>query len=217
MAISFEKGKKKTREKEDFQKLQDNFHLAAENLKEDDSEENFHAFLNAMSDMAGHILSRPGADGIMKREEEERKRFYERYRDVFSIVPISDIGKIQHYTKAMLRLVPDIFYGDWKTRFDSYMDFQYIHLNEFDAVHSKMLKRNVEPDYPFQFKLMELNLLEESLNDCLNRIIALCSENENADETEILYQASRLFELTEILGDVFTDELRDREKTEERI
>lgn len=218
MVISFENGKKRKREKDELQRLRNNFHSAAEHLKEDDSEENFYALLDSMADRIGYIISRPEASEIMKREEEDRKRFYERYKDIFSVVPISDIGKMQHYTEAMLQLVSEVFHGDWKTRVDAFLDFECLHLNEFDAIHSKIANRNEEPDYPFQFAYMEPDFLEDSLTDCLNKIIALCSENETpSKETEILYQASRLFELTEILGDAFTDELREREKTEERI
>lgn len=85
MVISFENEKKK-REEEEFQRLQDNFHSVAENLKKDDSEENFYELLNSMSNMVDHILSNPEIDVIEKREEEEQKRFFERYKDVFSII-----------------------------------------------------------------------------------------------------------------------------------
>lgn len=216
MVISFEKGKQKKREEEEFQKLQDNFQSAAENFKQDDSEENLHAFLNSMADMAGHIISSPRADTIMKSEESERTRFYERYKDVFSIVPISDIGKMLHYTKAMLNLIPSIFHGDWQTRFDVFIDFEKFHYGEFDTAYSSLAKRYEQSEYPFQFKPMELSLVEDSLKKCLNRIIALCSEEKDSNGPEILFQASRLFELTSVLGDTFTDELREREKTEER-
>lgn len=213
---TFENGKKKKREKEEFQKLQDNFHSAAENLRQDDSEENFYKLLSSMSDMAGHILFSPEADTIMKREEEEQKRFYERYKDVFSIVPISDFGKMQHYTEAMLNLVPSIFHGDWQTRFDAYIDFEKFHYGAFDAAYSRLAKRIEQPEYPFHFKPMELSLLEDSLKKCLNKIIALCSENDDFNGMQILFEASRLFELTSLLGNTFTDELKEREKTEER-
>lgn len=216
MVISFENGKKRKREKEEYQKLKNNFQSAAKKFAQNDSRENLNAFLGAMSDMAGHILFSPEADEIMKREEDENRRFYERYSDVLSIVPISDIGKMQHYTEAMLNLVPSIFHGDWQTRFNAFMDFEMFHYGAFDAAHSSIAERNEETEYPFQFKPMELSLLEVSLKDCLNKIIALCSENETSNEAEILYEASRLFELTSVLGDNFTDELRKRRKTEER-
>lgn len=209
MVISFENGKKKKSEKKEFQKLQDNFHSAAENLRQDDSEENFNKLLSSMSDMAGHILFSPEADTIMKREEEEQKRFYERYKDVFSIVPISDFGKMQHYTEAMLNLVPSIFHGDWQTRFDAYIDFEKFHYGAFDAAYSRLAKRCEQPEYAFRFKPMDMVQIENCLKDCLNRIIALCSENDDPNEAEILFQASTLFELTEILGEAL-------QKTEER-
>lgn len=217
MVISFENGKKKKSEKKEFQKFQDNFHSAAENLRQDDSEENFYKLLSSMSGMAGHILSSPEADTIMKREEEEQKRFYERYKDVFSIVPISDVGKMQHYTEAMLNLVPSIFHGDWQTRFDAYIDFEKFHYGAFDAACSKLAKKYEQPEYAFQFQPMEPNLLEDSLKDCLNRIIALCSEDRDSNKSEILFQASGLFELTQILGDIFLEEYSTRQKAEERI
>lgn len=217
MVISFENGKKKKSEKEEFQKLQDNFHSAAENLRQDDSEENFNKLLRSMSDMAGHILSSPEADTIMKREEVERARFYERYKDVFSIVPFSDVGKMQHYTEAMLNLVPSIFHGNWQTRFNAFIDFERFHLNEgFDTAYSRLSKRYEQSEYAFQFQPMEPNLLEDSLKDCLNRIIALCSEDRDSHKSEILFQSSRLFELTQILGDIFLEEYRTRQKTEDR-
>ena len=217
MVISFENGKKKKREEEEFQKLQDNFQSAAENLKEDDSEENLDALLRSMSDLAGHVIFHPGANEIEKRAEWEQKEFYERYKDVFSIVPISDIGKMQHYTKAMLNLIPPIFHGDWQTRFDAFIDFEKFHYGEFDTAYSSLAKRYEEPEYSFQFKHVELSLVEDSLKKCLNRIIALCSENDDSNGMQILFEASRLFELMSVLGDTFTDELRERKKTEERI
>ena len=48
MVISFENGKKRKREEEEYQKLQDNFNSAAENLKGDDSEENLDALLRSI-------------------------------------------------------------------------------------------------------------------------------------------------------------------------
>lgn len=123
---------------------------------------------------------------------------------------------MQHYTEAMLNLVPSIFHGDWETRFNSFIDFEKFHYGEFDAAYSNLAKRYEQTEYSFQFKPVELSFLEDSLKNCLNRIIALCSENENSNETDLLYQASRLFELASVLGDTFTDELREREKTEER-
>ena len=127
MVISFENGKKKKREEEEFQKLQDNFQSAAENLKEDDSEENLNALLRSMSDLAGHVIFHPRADEIEKREEEARKRFYERYKDVFNVIPISDVARLQHLANAMLNLVPAIFHEEWETRFEANIDFGHFH------------------------------------------------------------------------------------------
>lgn len=215
MVISFEKGKKK-REKEELQRLRNNFHSATENLIEDDSEENFNALLDSMADRIGYIISRPEADEIMKREEEAKKRFYERYKDIFKVIPISGVARLQHLASAMLNLIPTIFHEEWETRFDTYADFGHFHLDEFDPICSKLEKKYGKPDYPFQFNPMSADALEIAMNDCLNKIIDLCSKDDDESNiTEILYSSARLFELDELLTDLFGEEIKAREKNEE--
>lgn len=215
--ISFEEGKNRKREEKEFhQCLLDSFHQAAENLRKNDTDENFNELLISMADMAQHIIFSPEAKGFEEREKEEQKRFYERYKDIFSVIPILEIGRLQHFASAMLNLVPSMFHGEWQTRFDAYADFGNFHLGEFDPVCGKLEDKYGKTQYPFQFNPMDADSLEAALKDCLTRIINLCSKRDDSNVTEILYQSARLFESGELLTDLFGEELKAREKNEER-
>ncbi|MFG6395350.1 MAG: hypothetical protein K1W24_14405 [Lachnospiraceae bacterium] len=48
---------------------------------------------------------------------------------------------------------------------------------------------------------------EEELVDCLGKIIEICPEKKEEDKTEMLYQAARLFELQDLLSDLFYKEV----------
>ncbi len=54
---------------------------------------------------------------------------------------------------------------------------------------------------------MTKNKLEEDLKDCLTKLIELYPERYDEDKTSIMYQSARLFEIDEILFDLFYKEL----------
>ena len=142
-------------------------------------------------------------------------RFYERYEDVFKVVPISDVARIQHLANAMLNLIPVMFHGEWETRFDANIDFGHFHFDEFDPICGKLEEKYGKPIYPFQFEVMEASALETDLTTCLNKIIDLCSKcDDGSNVAEILYSSARLFELDELLTDLFTEEIKARKNEE---
>ena len=111
-----------------------------------------------------------------------------------------------------MKLVPMIFHGEWQTRFAAYADFGRFHLNEFDPLCGKLEDKYGKPEYPFQFQSMDAAALEKALKDCLTKIIDLCSQaSGEANMPEILYQSQRLFELDELLTDLFGVEIKARE------
>ena len=142
-------------------------------------------------------------------EKEEEERFKEKYKDVLAAVPFSDGEKMQYFAIVMLKLLPDTFHGSWDAKFDAWMDFSQFYITGFDSAYSDYIKANKEFEQPYQYKFkgMAAEKLEEELVDCLGKIIELCPEKKEEDKTEMLYQAARLFELEEILSDIFYKEL----------
>lgn len=138
-------------------------------------------------------------------EKEEEERFRCKYSDVLAIVPINAGARMQYFASAMLQLIPDIFHGNWDTEFDAWMDFSQFYITEFDPAYSDYIKANKEFEQPYQYKFKEMatEKLEEELKDCLKKIIAFYPEKTDAGKTTIMYQAARLFELQELLSDLF--------------
>lgn len=141
-----------------------------------------------------------------KIEKKEEERFREKYKDVLAAVPSSAGEKMQYFAKVMLRLIPDIFHdSSWDTRFDVWMDFCQFYITGFDSTYSDYFKANKEFEQPYEYKFkgMAAEKLEEELKDCLKKIIAFYPEKTDAGKTTIMYQAARLFELQELLSDLF--------------
>ena len=144
----------------------------------------------------------------IEKEEEERPK--EKYKDVLATVPGSAGEKMQHFSNIMLQLLPDVFHGSsWDARFDAWMDFSQFYITGFDSAYSGYIKANKEFEQPYQYKFkgMAAEKLEEELVDCLGKIIELCPEKKEEDNIAMMYQATRLFELEEILSDMFYKEL----------
>ena len=143
-------------------------------------------------------------------EKEEEERFRAKYRDVLTAVPVSAGEKMQYFAKVMLHLLPNVFHGSsWDARFDTCMDFCQFYITEFDSAYSDYIKVNKEFERPYHYKFHEMaaEKLEEELEDCLGKIIELCPEKKEEDKTEMLYQAARLFELKDLLSDLFYKEV----------
>lgn len=149
----------------------------------------------------------------VEKEEEEwfKERFGEKYsEDIPVIVSMPDAAKIQYLAIGMLKLIPDIFHGNsWDTQFDTWLYFYELYILEFYPVYENYVKENkeFEKTYPYKFKPMTKNKLEEDLKDCLTKLIELYPEKTDKDKTSIIYQGARLFEIDEILFDLFYKEL----------
>ncbi len=149
----------------------------------------------------------------IEKEEEEwfKERFGERYsEDIPVIDSMPDAAKIQYLSIGMLKLVPDIFHHkDWITQYDTWLYFYELYILEFYPVYENYVKENkeFEKPYPYKFKPMTKNKLEEDLKDCLEQLIKLYPEKTDKDKTSIMYQGARLFEIDEILFDLFYKEL----------
>ncbi|MEZ3423511.1 MAG: hypothetical protein K1W39_07345 [Lachnospiraceae bacterium] len=143
-------------------------------------------------------------------EKEEEERFKEKYKDVLAAVPVNAGARMQYFAKVMLHLLPNVFHGSsWDARFDTCMDFCQFYITEFDSAYSDYIKVNKEFERPYHYKFHEMaaEKLEEELEDCLGKIIELCPEKKEEDKTEMLYQAARLFELKDLLSDLFYKEV----------
>lgn len=142
-------------------------------------------------------------------EKEEEERFRCKYSDVLVAVPVNVGARMQYFASVMLQLIPDIFHGNWDTKFDAWMDFSQFYITEFDPAYSDYIKGNKEFEQPYQYKFkgMAAEKLEKELKDCLKKIIALYPEKNNEDKTAMIYQASMLFELQDLLSDLFYKEV----------
>ncbi len=142
-------------------------------------------------------------------EKEEEERFKEKYKNVLAAVPGSAGEKMQYFAIVMFKLLPDTFHGSWDARFDTWMDFSQFYITGFDSAYSDYINANKRLERPYQYKFgaMAAEKLEEELVDCLGKIIELCPEKKEEDKTEMLYQAARLFELQDLLSDLFYKEV----------
>ena len=143
-------------------------------------------------------------------EKEEEERFKEKYKDVLAAVPVTAGEKIQYFANIMLQLLPHVFHNNIEDiRFDTWIDFCQFYIIGFDSAYSDYIKANKEFEQPYQYKFkgMAAEKLEEELVDCLGKIIELCPEKKEEDKTEMLYQAARLFELQDLLSDLFCMEV----------
>lgn len=139
-------------------------------------------------------------------EKEEEERFREKYKDVLTAVPVSASEKMQYFAKVMLHLLSDIFHSsNWDIRFDTWLDFCEFYMSGFDSAYSDYIKENkeFEKEYQYKFMAMAAEELEEELVDCLEKIVEKCPEKKEEDKTAMMYQADKLFELQELLSDLF--------------
>lgn len=145
-----------------------------------------------------------------KIEKEEEEKFRTKYKDVLSAVPISASERMQYFSKVMLYLLSEIFHGsNWDIRFDAWLDFCEFYLSEFDPAYSDYFKVNkkLEQPYSYKFKPISEEKLEEQLKDCLTKIIEIYPDRKEEDKTAMMYQASMLFELQDLLSDLFYKEV----------
>lgn len=149
----------------------------------------------------------------VKKEEEGwfKERFGERYSDdILAIDSIPVAAKMQYIASGMMKLIPDIFHhSDWLTQYDTWLYFYELYILEFYPVYENYVKENKEFEKPYQYKFkpMTKNKLEEDLKGCLTKLIELYPEKTDEDKTSIMYQCARLFEIEEILFDLFYKEL----------
>lgn len=139
-------------------------------------------------------------------EKEDEERFREKYKDVLTTVPVSASEKMQYFAKVMLHLLSDIFHSsNWDIRFDTWLDFCEFYMSGFDSAYSDYIKKNkeFEKEYQYKFRAMAAEELEEELVDCLGKIVEKCPEKKEEDKTAMMYQAAKLFELQELLSDLF--------------
>ncbi len=200
--ISFEKGKKKEKE---FNPNKKKAQMAAEKATT-----KCPAVLNPRKDGSNIDVNyaeiEPEQNTEYWKNIEKEERFRNKYKDVLATVPVSTSKRIQHFSKAMLYLLSEIFHGsNWDIRFDAWLDFCEFYISSFDSAYSDYIKKNkgFEKEYQYKFEEMTAEELEKKLVDCLGKIIELCPEKKEEDKAKILYQAAKLFELEEILSDLF--------------
>ena len=143
-------------------------------------------------------------------EKEEEERFRCKYSDVLAAVPVTAGEKIQYFANIMLQLLPDVFHNNIEDiRFDTWIDFCQFYITGFDSAYSDYIKANKEFEQPYQYKFkgMAAEKLEEELKGCLEKLVALYPEKTDADKTAMMYHAARLFELQDLLSDLFCMEV----------
>ena len=142
-------------------------------------------------------------------ENELEEKFRNKYSDVLAAGTVSSGAKMQYFADVMLKLIPNIFHGNLDTRFDAFADFCEFYISEFDPAYSDYIRENkeFEKEYQYKFGTMKTEKLEEELKKCLTKIIEIFPEKKEEDKTEMLYQAARLFELQDLLSDLFCMEV----------
>lgn len=149
----------------------------------------------------------------VKKEEEGwfKERFGERYSDdILAIDSMPNAAKMQYIASGMMKLIPDIFHhSDWLIQYDTWLYFYELYILQFYPTWEDYIGENkdFEKSYPYKFKPMTKNKLEEDLKDCLTKLIELYPKKTDEDKTSIMYQGARLFEIDEILFDLFYKEL----------
>ena len=139
-------------------------------------------------------------------EKEEEERFRCKYSDVLAAVPVNTSEKMQYFASVMLKFIPNIFHGrNLDIRFDAWIDFCKFYMSGFDPAYSDYFKVNkkLEQPYSYKFKPISEEKLEEQLKDCLTKIIEIYPDRKEEDKTAMMYQAAKLFELQELLSDLF--------------
>jgi len=170
--------------------------------------ENLAEFIEYMASKASEIVDSHDSELLGKREEDRRKEFEKRYKDVLSAAPISETDKIPYYANVMLDLLPAIFHSQTEEdRFDIYMDFSEFYLCEFDSAYYQYHKKNqqYEKEYLFRFVPMEADELKNTLQKCLQQIISLSPAKSSQEKSEIMWQVCRFFELYHILDNIFSE------------
>lgn len=151
----------------------------------------------------------------IEKEEEGwfKERFGKRYSDdILTIDSMPVAAKMQYIASGMMKLIPDIFHHkDWITQYDTWLYFYELYILEFYPVCENYVKENkeFEKPYPYNFKPMTKNKLEEDLKGCLTKLIELYPEKCDEDKTSIMCQSARLFEIDEVLFDLFYNELME--------
>lgn len=141
-----------------------------------------------------------------KKIEKEEERFREKYKDVLAAMPVSAGERMQYFSNVMLHLLPDVFHGsNWDERFDACANFCEFYISEFNPAYSDYIKENkeFEKEYQYKFRAMAAEELEEELVDCLGKIVEKYPKKKEEDKTAMMYQAAKLFELQELLSDLF--------------
>lgn len=155
-------------------------------------------FIEYMASEVSGIQNKPWRKPLEQREKEEQKEFEERNNDILVAAPHTNEAKLRYFADVMLNLLPSVFHDRQKNLFFS--DFSIFYLSEFDAAYGQYRSENqkYEKEYPFRFPSLDADSLENAIQDCLWQIT-----NSN-DKTEIMWQASRLFELYHSMLDYFS-------------
>lgn len=101
------------------------------------------------------------------------------------------------------------FYGSWDAKFDVYTDLCEFYILWFNPAYSGYAKenKNFEKEYQCKFRTIKVEKLEKKLKECLTKIVEIYPKRKEEDKTAFIFQASKLFELEEILSDSFYKEL----------
>lgn len=139
--------------------------------KKQESTESIVTLLSHMASEVSKILDKSGIEMMEEREIQERKRFEERYKNVLSQAPDSAEAQLQYFANVMLKFLPTIFHGEWKNRFDAYMNFSEFYLSEFDTAYSQYHDTNekYEKEYPFRFTTLDADALEKNYKTAFSR------------------------------------------------
>lgn len=183
---------------ENYQKKAGRKDIPAKTVEISNEDRSITDFVRYMAAEVSKIQKKPLGKLLEKREDEERNEFEEKHCDVLAAAPISCSDRISYFANILLYLLPSVFHNRHKNQFFS--DFSMFYLFEFDAAYCEYRSdnKNYEKEYPFRFPSLDADALENALQNCLRQIV------HSNDKTEIMWQASRLFELYHNMLDSFS-------------
>lgn len=167
--------------------------------------------LYSIANSIGTIWGMDNFEKMNEKERERHKEFEQRYQDVLKTIPLSVVQRIKHYVIPMLELIPKMFKGDFKDRFRANNDFCEFYCLIDDCVSQYIDSHpNINTDYDFQFESRSIAKLKRDLTHCLNSLITIIPDCGEEDGDKIINLANKLFELNELLNDLFTMEIKER-------
>lgn len=171
------------------------------------------SFISHMAESSQDIIFSDEANAMEKKERERKRWFVNKYINVLNTLPLFTLERIKHYSKAVIPLVPKMFNGEYKDRFNAYYDFGefFFRIDSCASMYAEE-HQNASSEYNFEFRKRTVNELEKDILSTLNKIVCF---DTNSNPSDVLYQLDALSELNGLVTDLFTGEIQRMIKEKE--